>query len=444
MNAHFTGSLSLLFFAVTLSASADAWEQLSPTGSPPAARRGETVVWTGSEIIVWGGYDGTQYFDSGGRYHPVMNTWIPLSTAGSPGERYLHSAVWTGSEMIIWGGIINGIGTVNSGARYLPATDSWAPVTTSNAPAARHLHEAVWTGTVMIPWGGNPNDLISGRYNPATNSWATMSSAGAVSGGEDPLVVWTGSEMIVWRSNGSGGGRYRISTNTWSPLSTNGAPGPRINGHSAIWTGTEMIIWGGRDSVGSLNTGGRYHPVTNTWRAMTTAGATARTGHSAAWTGREMIVWGGSSYAGIGGSSTYFNTGARYDPVGDNWTPMTTAGAPTARSGAKAIWTGSRMLLWGGGYNDGTSVHYFNDTFSYAPDFTPFRITAATFDGDNFVISFPSETGRSYTLWQSDTMTEGTWTDTGLPALTGTGGTLTFTYPAPESGRLFVRVQAGT
>src|SRR6185437_6648757 len=32
------------------------------------------------------------------------NTWTATSTVNAPSERDSHTAVWTGSEMIIWGG----------------------------------------------------------------------------------------------------------------------------------------------------------------------------------------------------------------------------------------------------------------------------------------------------------------------------------------------------
>ena len=86
------------------------------------------------------------------------DTWIEggTSTSGPPTARYLHTAVWTGTEMIIWGGS-DGSGVLNSGGRFDPATSTWAPNGTStiNAPKARHSHTAIWTGTEMIIWGGS-------------------------------------------------------------------------------------------------------------------------------------------------------------------------------------------------------------------------------------------------------------------------------------------------
>jgi hypothetical protein len=59
-----------------------------------------------------------------------------------------------------------------------------------------------------------------------------------------------------------------------------------------------------------MNTGARYSPATNTWLGtLSAAGApTARWGHSAAWTGSRMVVWGGNEGAGV------VNTGAIWRP----------------------------------------------------------------------------------------------------------------------------------
>jgi len=46
------------------------------------------------------------------------NTWA--ATAAPPEARSRHTAVWTGSEMIIWGGQSNG-GLLDTGGRYNPA-----------------------------------------------------------------------------------------------------------------------------------------------------------------------------------------------------------------------------------------------------------------------------------------------------------------------------------
>jgi len=236
----------------------------------------------------------------------IDDTWTPTSTTNAPAARQDHTAVWTGSEVIVWGGYAGGVNGLNTGGRYNPNIDSWTAISTTNAPAARWGHTAVWTGSEMIVWGGGANgsDLnTGGRYNPSTDSWTAISTTNAPAARLFHTAVWTGSEMIIWGGEGGGfvldtGGRYNPSTDRWTATSPSG--GPARVGHSAVWTGSEMIIWGGQDNGANyLNTGERYDPSTDSWTATSTANAPSiRAGNTAVWTGSEMIVWGGDFFDG--------------------------------------------------------------------------------------------------------------------------------------------------
>jgi N-acetylneuraminic acid mutarotase len=284
------------------------------------------------------------------------NTWTVTSIINAPDARHFLTAIWTGSEMIVWGGDVGvGVGT-NTGGRYNPSTDSWTVTSTTNAPSARESYNtAVWTGTEMIVWGGTPDGInglnTGGRYNPSTDTWTATSTTNAPSARFYQTTVWTGSEMIVWGGSPDGinvtntGGRYDPSTDTWTTTSTTNAPSARAV-HTAVWTGSEMIIWGGIDATfNGVNTGSRYDPSTDTWTATSTTNApSARVVQSTAvWTGTEMIVWGGADQ-----NLVPFNTGGRYNPVTDGWTATSIINAPSARFQHTAVWTGSEMIVWGG------------------------------------------------------------------------------------------------
>jgi len=58
-------------------------------------------------VIVWGGTSGTGFLNTGGRYNPANDSWSVVTSSGSPGPRQGHTAVWTGSEMIVFGGYNN-------------------------------------------------------------------------------------------------------------------------------------------------------------------------------------------------------------------------------------------------------------------------------------------------------------------------------------------------
>ena len=128
-------------------------------------------------MIIWGGLGDTGDLNTGGRYNPNTDSWLATATVTS--ARSFHTVVWTGTEMIVWGGVDESFLLVNTGGRYNPSTDSWTATSTTNAPDPRALHTAVWSGGEMIVWGGYDglNDLnTGGRYNPSTNSWTATSN----------------------------------------------------------------------------------------------------------------------------------------------------------------------------------------------------------------------------------------------------------------------------
>src|SRR4029078_3475760 len=118
-----------------------------------------TGVWTGSEMIVWGGNFGGAVapLDTGGRYSPSSDSWGPTAVGTNvPTPRTQHTAIWTGAEMIVWGGQGGDVTTSASGGRDNPATSSWSPTRLDGTtPDGRYGHSAVWTGTEMIVWGGS-------------------------------------------------------------------------------------------------------------------------------------------------------------------------------------------------------------------------------------------------------------------------------------------------
>jgi N-acetylneuraminic acid mutarotase len=326
----------------------DTWTPTSTTNAPNA-RAGHTAVWTGIEMIVWGGgATGPTYLNTGGRYNPSTDSWTATSTTNAPDARGGHTALWTGSEMIVWGGF-NDSGDLNTGGRYNPGTDSWIATSTTNAPVGRQDCSVVWAGSEMIVWGGYVGVYLNtgGRYNPTTDSWTATSLTNAPTGRYEQTAVWTGTEMVVWGgfigpAALNTGGRYNPGTDSWTATSTTDAPSGR-GLPSSVWTGSEIIIWGGWDDHDFLDTGGIYDPGMDSWKATSMANVpNGRFQHSAVWTGNEMIVWGGWN------PPTIFNTGGKFDPGMNSWTPISTTNAPTARYVPSAVWTGSEMVVWGG------------------------------------------------------------------------------------------------
>lgn len=346
----------------------DSWLQRTTSGGP-AERTYFSTVWTGSEMIIWGGIEYGTPVNTGARYNPQTNAWSPVATAGAPLARYTHTAVWTGTRMLVWGG--QGGGLHASGGSYDPATNTWTPLNTTGAPAGRYLHSAVWTGTEMIAWGGtNGSDYLNtgGRYTPATNAWTPISISNSPEGRREHSAVWTGSEMIIFggysgiMSRGDGW-RYSPASNTWSSSYSWGLPPsppshtPNLERHAApaVWTGSQAVIWAGTyynsSYTQALHNAVLFTPAGNLWqKADEVIGGTAGLAGGSnppvvVWTGREAIV-----------ASQGWR---KYTPARNLWQRIEAENAPDAIT---AVWSGAELLVWGKGPGDTAP-----NIFSYSP-----------------------------------------------------------------------------
>ena len=319
----------------------------------PAGRKGAPAVWTGQQMLVWGGELGAGLLSgNGGDYNPVEDRWNPLSPLNAPSGRRGFSAVWTGNALAVWGG--RAATFLGNGGMYSVETGDWTAMAVAGAPTGRDGHGAVWTAARMVVWGGqNATGLLSdgAAYDPISMSWTALPTAGAPTARSGATVIWGAGRMMVWGGLGDTGvvGTGAVlpftggtTAGAWSAISSASAPAAREK-HGAVWTGSRLLVWGGRGASGALATGASYDPVANAWTTLPTQGApSARWDHAVVWTGRELVVIGGRSEAGE------LSDGAILDPLRGVWRPIPGAGSSVARSGASAVWTGSEVLVFGG------------------------------------------------------------------------------------------------
>ncbi|MBM4373487.1 MAG: hypothetical protein FJ095_00265 [Deltaproteobacteria bacterium] len=356
--------------------------------------------------------------------------WVPIATVNAPLARYNHSAIWTGSKMIVFGGYTKAAIT-DTGHSYDPVTDTWTATSSVNNPGPRHNHEALWTGTKMIVWGGYGVGAYAGKggiYDPATDTWTAMATAGQPSLRQAQAMVYTGSKIIVWGGRGANGavntgGVYDIATNTWSAMAASPL-GARFN-FSYGWQKPTvakpngfMFVWGGTDNLDWFKNGALYDPVANSWLSVNmnaSAGAlpsmllesatafpqnptqgsgfylfggwdggnysdtlffwdtfpnaldgfwyklkagdpkapSARARYTGFVLDAGIFLWGGCEGAGCG---DYLGDGGVWRPGanGGTWSAFPTDASLAARSDTAGVWTGkttSEIIIWGGYIN---------------------------------------------------------------------------------------------
>jgi hypothetical protein len=299
----------------------------------------------------------------------AATAWRALPPAPRPG-RVQATYVWTGSEVIAFGGKIVPPGTPDgaqtpTGEAYDPATRTWRTI--ADAPfTPREALAATWTGTEMIVVSGDATVPgygfnLAAAYDPARDRWRKLPDAPV--GDVDPAIVWTGTEVVIWGTP-DGGAVYDPCTNRWRTIAPmpEGGPLGAVYGTAAVWTGTEVIVWAGSFSNNApLREAAAYDPATDRWRVLPISPVRGMFQPEPVWTGRELVAWGWGNVTPLGQRADF---GAALDPRMPVWREMPTAplasptdvGSPSPR----LAWTGTHALAWTGGLdgNEPTLLSY--------------------------------------------------------------------------------------
>lgn len=182
----------------------------------PAARSETSGVWTGDTLIVWGGQD--QYENLGDGFALTLtdgetpSQWYRLPTDNAPSARHGHTAVWTGTEMIVWGGVADGQ-WLSDGASYNPSTLTWTALPAVPEDDAfilgedeyglvgRRDHVALWTGAEMIVFGGSTasgQTAAAFAYDPTLGTYRSLPGGGVIEARRNSAAVWTGEEILLF------------------------------------------------------------------------------------------------------------------------------------------------------------------------------------------------------------------------------------------------------
>ncbi len=267
--------------------------------APPEVRTGAATAWTGTELLVWGGFTG---FDEhavsveGLVFNAISRTWSVLPS-GPLAARTLAASAWTGTELLVWGGW-NGVSGpefaedfFDDGAAYDPGSGTWRPL--PRAPIDARAPLSVWTGRELLVWGTSlrvedrPRD--GAAYDPATDTWRVIPEAPIEL--TDATAVWTGQEMIVF--------------------------GAALHGGNAPESETAI--------------GAAYDPVADTWRRIPDSTLLPQAS-TAAWSGGEMIAW------------DYLNDSAAYDPTTDAWRSLPRVPLDDAECSPQSAAVGGHVL----------------------------------------------------------------------------------------------------
>lgn len=240
------------------------WTELA---TPPEVRSWNSAkVWTGSEVLVWGGFVYTGFSDEVARNDGFA--WEPISGATRQlpeaplAPRSNPAFAWTGQELLVWGGSVEKWGSkpFADGAVYSPGQDAWRVLSPAPIdPRVPLFH--VWTGRELIVWGDMRDEgLVDGAaYDLDSDTWRVIASAPP---GRWEQGVWTGSEVVVFSNSRSREvarvAAYDPESDAWrSP-----APIPLGSVATSAWDGGGVVAW----SYGQRLA--RYEPAADVWTIL--------------------------------------------------------------------------------------------------------------------------------------------------------------------------------
>ncbi|MBX3285333.1 MAG: hypothetical protein KF703_08335 [Actinobacteria bacterium] len=344
---------------------------------PPIPLRGDaSAVWTGDELVVWGGRMGEEPAPyRGGRYDPSARTWS--TTAAAPiAPRADGVVAWTGDEVLVWGGRRSDRSRAGAtdGAAYDPFRDHWRTITRRSGPPRGARQQAgAWTGRELVvvsavpASGGTTSVVWAHAYDPARDRWRTI---GSHASGRHPDrlvrvdVVARGQRVDVWlsweaRPTGRGGvqERYRLNPG-WRLAAT--APGGQVTG--LIAAGDRVAGLRGDQLCGPCSGGPLF--ASDPTLVLSGAGRDHRaTGHDR-WRAlpRDDVVTDGGLLAWTGASIVRVSREARaLGPTGERSRPGDAAAAelrtgiwielpraPQMGVGDVGLfWADDRLIMWG-------------------------------------------------------------------------------------------------
>jgi hypothetical protein len=341
----------------------------------PIVPRGDAAeVWTGKELIVWGGNagsHGTRLFGDGAAYDPVTHRWRLLPTSPLT-PRDGASAVWTGTEMVVFGGYVSdspgAFRVSKEAAAYDPTNNRWTML--PPAPiSARAYAIGMWTGRVVLVLGGQPAILSAvdrgysdgATFDPTSDTWSRVSgptppsghgidwaAATQVGGQVFGFSSWYESQSLGNGQSSLSGGMdlfaYDLASATWRRVFTpsSAVPGPE----DALVAGGDVIVRGAPYNCGPCpgpfapEVTAFYDPSRGTWSRIA-PDPLGGDNEISAWTGDALLSFDAGCQCGrhLPGSASL------YDPAQARWQLL--HAAPFGCGGNEPlIWTGDELLVY--------------------------------------------------------------------------------------------------
>lgn len=307
------------------------WRPLPP--APLASRVNYSVVWTGREMIVWGGFDAANRPQlDGAAFDPVEGTWQPLPFTAARDASNVGVAV--GSHVVF--------ASSTETRRYYPAERRWRAGPVVPLPRGHGLNDrlvVVGETVVAISEPSDPEQPPAAfTLAPEADEWARLPDVPVTMTAAHAVIPIDSHILVVGppRDGDDAAVVLDITDPGWRPVAPPPAlPHDLVSLAGATGDGT-LLLWGVRADGDAGTMGYAALRDRDGWRRINPGPLRPTRAVTVLWTGERMLVW-----------NRIDNVGAMFDRHTDQWTDIPSPPIVGLDLSRDAVWTGSGLLVWG-------------------------------------------------------------------------------------------------
>jgi hypothetical protein len=234
----------------------DTWTLQSP-GTGPSAREAHAMCYIGGDqVLLFGGTDGSSYYDDTWVYDLSADTWTQQSPGTGPSQRSGHAMCYIGGDQVLLFGGWNGSSNYDDTWVYDLSADTWTQQSPGTKPLPRRIHTMCYIDVnQFLLFGGTDGSYKDDTwlYDLSGDTWTQQNPVTKPSVRSDHAMCYIGGKQALL-FGGYGGSNnddtwvYDLSDNTWTLDGNTTQPSARSSHRMAMTSldgSSNIVLFGG-------------------------------------------------------------------------------------------------------------------------------------------------------------------------------------------------------
>ena len=230
------------------------------------------VLLTNGNVLVAGGFNGTNYLATALLYNPSTGRWTATGSMSTARQNFA-AVVLPSGQVLVEGGQSSGGAILASAEIYTPSTGRWTPAGAMSVARYGHTATLLSTGKVLVTGGCTSSSCtpltgVSELYNPSLHNWTTTAALHIPRAYQTATRLVNGKVLIVGGLSASSTKScelYDPIHGTWTVAASTSVL--RYQHAAALLASGKVLVSGGNCTRCAYSSAEIYDPTANTWTA---------------------------------------------------------------------------------------------------------------------------------------------------------------------------------